>query len=92
MGQTGIVGVESQRDERLEATCLILQLTEPNEVIDPMMGLFDVSVEHRRIGPQTEFVCLTVDAEPIFRCGFIFANLGADFGMEDLGSTSGKAS
>ena len=89
--QAGVVRVKRQRDERLEPARLVLQLAQPDEVIDAMLGPFDVAVEHRRIGAQSEFVRLAVDAEPRIGVGLVLANLVADIGVKDLRPAAGQA-
>ena len=87
----GVVGMEGQRDERLEAAGLVLQLAQPHQMIDAMERVFDVAVEHRGVGAQPEFVGRAVDVEPAAGVGLVLADLVADLGMKDLGPAAGQA-
>ena len=84
-------GMERQRNERLEAAGLVLQLAQPDQVVDAVLRPLDVAVEHRRVRPQPEFVGLAVDAEPGLGVGLVLADLVADFGMKDLRPAAGQA-
>ena len=91
VAQDGVVGMERQRDEGLEAARLVLQLAQPAQVVDAMLGVFDVAVEHGGVGAQAEFVGLAVDAQPGVGVGLVLADLVADLGMEDLRPAAGQA-
>ena len=82
--------MKRQRDERLKAARLVLQLAQPAEVIDAVPGLLDVAVEHRGVGAQAELVRLAVDAEPLGGVGLVLADLIADFGMKNLRAAAGQ--
>ena len=86
-----VVGMERQRDEGLEPAGLVLELAEPDQVVDPMLGAVDVAVEHGGVGVQAEPVGRAVDVEPALGRGLGAADLLADFGMEDLGAAAGQA-
>ena len=86
-----VVGVEGQRDEGLEAAGLVLELAEPDQVVDPVLGLVDVAVEHRRVRVQAELVGRPVDVEPDLGRRLGAADLLADLGVEDLGAAAGQA-
>jgi hypothetical protein len=45
--------MEGERNECLEALGFILQLPQPDQVVDAMKRLFDVSVQHGAVGAQT---------------------------------------
>ena len=89
--QPGVVGMERQRDERLEAAGLVLQLAQPDQVVDAVPRLLDVAVEHGRVGAQAELVGLAVDADPVVGVGLVLADLVAHLGMEDLRAAAGQA-
>ena len=83
--------MERQRDERLEAAGLVLQLAQPDQVVDAVIGVFDVAVEHRGVGAQAQLVGRAMDVEPVAGVGLVLADLVADLGMEDLGAAAGQA-
>ena len=83
--------MERERDERLEAAGLVLQLAQPEQVVDAVLGLLDVAVEHGGVGAQAELVGLAVDAEPGVGVGLVLADLVADLGVEDLRAAAGQA-
>ena len=56
--------MERQRDERLKAARFVLKFAKPDQVVDAVLRLFDVAVEHRRVGVQAELVGGAVDVEP----------------------------
>ena len=89
--EPGVLGMERQRDERLEAAGFVLQLAEPDQVVDAVVRLLDVAVEHRAVRAQAELVGRAVDFEPAAGVGLVLADLVADFGMEDLGPAAGQA-
>ena len=62
-----------------------------HQVIDAVLGVFDVAVEHGGVGAQAEFVGLAVDAQPGVGVGLVLADLVADLGMKDLGPAAGQA-
>ena len=86
-----VLGMESQRNERLETARLVLQLAQPAQVIDPVPRLFDVPVQHRRVGPQPELVGFAMNVQPVLRVGLVLADPVADFGMKNLGPAAGHA-
>jgi hypothetical protein len=87
--QPGVVRVERQRDERLEAARAVLQLAQTDQVIDTVMGLLDVTVEHGGVGAQTQLVGFLMNSKPLAGVGLVLADLIAHFGVEDLGAASG---
>ncbi len=89
--EAGVFGVERQRNERLEAARFVLQLAEADEVVDAVVGLLDVAVEHRAVGAEAQLVGRAVDFEPAAGVGLVFADLVADLGMEDFGAAAGQA-
>ncbi|HEY1375965.1 MAG TPA: hypothetical protein VGF55_04190, partial [Gemmataceae bacterium] len=56
--------MEGQRDECLETAGLVLQLAQPDQVVDAVVRLLDVAVEHGGVGAQPQLVGLAVDAQP----------------------------
>ncbi len=61
-------------------------------MVDAMKRILDMSVQHRAVGPQTDFVCRAMDLQPGVRVGFVLAKLIADFRMKNLGTAAGHAS
>ena len=52
--QPRVLGMNGQRDERLETVGLVLQLAEPQQVIDAMPASSRWPIEHRGVGTQPE--------------------------------------
>ena len=89
--EAGVLGVERERDESLEAAGVVLKFAEADQVVDAVVRLFDVAVEHRAVGAEAELVGRAVDFEPAAGVGFVFADLVADFGVEDFRAAAGEA-
>ncbi len=51
-----VVGMEGQRDEGDEAVGFVLQGAQFHQVIDAVLVVFDVAVEHGAVGVQAELV------------------------------------
>ena len=68
-----VVGVERQRDERLEAAGLVLQRPRPQHVIDALLERLDVPVEHRDVRAHPQPVRGAVDGEPAIGVGLVVA-------------------
>jgi hypothetical protein len=49
MVEGGVVGVEGERDEALETAGLILQFAQRDQMIDPLLGSLDMTLEHRAV-------------------------------------------
>lgn len=84
--------VKRQWNEDLKTIGLILEFAQANQVVDAVVGVFDMAVEHRAVGLHTHLMRGAVDFEPLAGVGLVFANAGANFGVEDLGTTAGHAS
>ena len=63
--QRGVVGMEGQRDEGLEAAGLVLQLAQAQHVVDAVLVVLHVAVEHRRVGAQPDAVRRTRRLQPL---------------------------
>src|SRR5262249_39268403 len=85
IGQFGVSWMEGQGNKGLKTAGLVLQLSQPAEVVDAVSSVLDVAVKHGGIGTQAECVCLAVDADPGVGIRFVFANPVANLGMKDLG-------
>ena len=48
--ERGVVGMEGQRDESLEAAGFVLQSAQLQQVVDAVFVVFDVAVEHGGVG------------------------------------------
>ena len=83
--------MERQRNERLEAAGFVLQLTQPDQMVDAVIGVFQVAVEHRGVGAQAQLMGRAMDVEPAAGVGLVLADLVAHVGMKDLGPAAGQA-
>ena len=54
VGHLRVIGVEGQRDERLEPAGLVLKLAQADQVVDAVVRLVDMAVEHGRVRMQAE--------------------------------------
>ncbi len=91
VGEFRVLRVKGERDDRLEAAGFLLQGSQSQQVIDPMPRLFDVAVEHGRVRAEAEAVGFAMHVEPDVGVGFVFAELLADFGIEDFRTAAGEA-
>ena len=66
--------MKGQRNERLKAAGLILQLAQPEQVVDAVVGVLDVAVEHRGVGTQAELMGRAMDVDPAAGVGLVFAD------------------
>ena len=60
-------------------------------MIDAVVVVFQMAVEHRGVRAQAELVGRAVDFDPAVGVGFVFADLVADLGMEDFRAAAGQA-
>ena len=90
MLQRRVVGMESQRDEGLEAAGFILQAAQLEQVIDAVFVVFDVAIEHGRVGFQTDLVGELRGLEPLVAVDFVIADDVADAVGENLGAAAGQ--
>ena len=56
-------------------------------MIDAVLPLFDMAVEHGRIGAHAQFVPYFVQSQPLVGVAFVGSDLLPDIGMEYLGRT-----
>src|SRR5690606_21802680 len=91
LGQAGVLRMEGQRNERLEAASLVLELAQANQMIDPVKGVLEMAVKHCGVAAQAELMSRAVDVDPATGVGLVLADLVAHFGMEDFGTAAGKA-
>ena len=83
-----VVWMKRQRDERLEATGLVLQRARTHHVIDPLLHRLDVPVEHRDVGLESELMRETMNREIPIGVSLVVADLLADAFSEDLRPTT----
>ena len=57
-----------------------------------MVGLFDMSVEHRAVGLESNFMGGLMDLDPLGRVGLVLADLIANFRMENFRTSPWHAS
>lgn len=89
LAQVVFLGMERERDEGLKTAGLVLLFTQAQEMIYPMLVLFDVPIEHGGVRPQAQAVCLTMNGEPRFGVRLLRANFLAHVPMEDFGPAAG---
>ncbi len=91
MRQARIFRVEGQGDEGLEAARFVLEFAQPDQMVDAVIWFFEVAVQHRTVGAQSQLVCRAVDLQPVSRVGFVFTNFVTDFRMKYLCPPTGHA-
>ena len=69
-----IVGMEGQRNKRLEAASLVLQGPQPDQVIDSVLIVLDVAVEHRGIRLQSRQMRLPRRLQPFVAIDLVVAD------------------
>src|ERR1044072_6930145 len=84
MRQLRVRRIKREWNETLKATRFFLLFAQTNEVIDAILGRFDVAVEHRRIRLQTGGVTFPLKFEPALRVAFVRADHGACRLAKDL--------
>ena len=83
--------MEGQRNECLEAASFILQLSQTKQMVDSMLCLLHVAVQHGCVGAQTKLMSRTMHVEPDITVGFVFTDLTSHFFVKDLCTTTGHA-
>ena len=86
--ESGVLGVEYQRHERLEAARLVLERAKLKEVVDPFFVGLHVAVEHRAVALEAKAVCDPVDLNPALPGALVPANYLAHTGGENLSPTA----
>ena len=81
--------MEGQGDETLKALSLVLQLPQPDQVVDPLFHGFNMPVEHGGIGLQSAEVHPPGDFEPAFARHLVVTNEVAGALGKDLGPSPG---
>ena len=75
---------ERERDERLKAPRLVLQVAQAHHVRDALLERLDMPVEHRRIRLDAELMRRTRHGQPLIRRRLVRAELPAHAVGEDL--------
>ena len=88
--QRRVVRMERQRDERLEAARLVLQLAEADAGGRCGARLLDVAVEHGRVRLEAEFV-RGARGQPLLGVGLVLADLWRTPRMKDLRAAAGQS-
>src|SRR6266480_4745936 len=65
-GQFGLIG---QRDEAVEAACLVLQFPQHHHVFHPFLPCLNSAVEQGGVGTQTQAMSGSVGVSPLFSVG-----------------------
>jgi len=60
-------------------------------LVDAVVGVFQMAVEHRGVRAEPEFVGRAMDFQPTGGVGLVLANLIADLGMKDFRPAAGQA-
>ena len=84
MLQRRVIRMESERDERLEATRFILQRSQLEQMVDAVFVILNVAIEHGRVGLQTDLVRQLRSFQPLTAVNLVIANdmphtVGEDF-------------
>ena len=88
--QRRIVGMERQRNEGHEAVGLVLQRAQAYQVIDAVLVVLDVAVEHGAVGVQAQLVRGARGLEPLVAVDLVIADDAAHALVEDLGAAAGQ--
>src|SRR6267378_2942365 len=86
MLQRSVRRMERQWDESLEAAGLILQSTQLQQVIDSILIVLDVSIEHGGIGFEADLMSQPRRVEPLVAINLVIANDVPHAVGENLGS------
>src|SRR5215469_559047 len=90
MLEGSVVGMECERNERLEAPGFVLQSAQLVEMVNPVFIIFDVAIEHGGIRFQTDLMRQTRGFEPLVSVDLVVADDVADAVGEDFGASSRK--
>ena len=87
--EVGVARQERQRDERLEAAGVVLEVAQLGHVVHLLLGRLEVPEQQRRVGAQPLAVRLAVDGEPRLRRHLAVGDDLADARAEHLGAAAG---
>ena len=91
-GELGVVGLIAPGDERGEAAGLVLQLAQPQQMLEALFVGLDRPVHHRRRRAQAGAMGVAHDVEPfVGRRLAVAVQQPADAVDEDLGAAAGNA-
>ena len=90
MLQRRVVGMERQRNERLEAVGLVLQRAQLEQVVDPVFVVFDVAVEHGGIRLQPDLVRQLRRIQPLVAVDLVVADDVAHAVGKNLRAAAGQ--
>src|SRR3954465_15647551 len=85
-----VVGMKCQGNEGLKPARLVLQGAGAQHVIDALFFGFDVTVEHRDVGPHPERMRDLVNREVSIRAALVVADLSPHAFSEHLRATTGQ--
>ena len=89
MGERRVLGVKRERNQPREASGLVLQLAQTDQVVHTVLGGLDVPVEHRRVRADSLEMALAGDLEPPLARDLVPADHVADALLEYLRAAAG---
>ena len=83
-----VCAAEFQRNEGVETSRSILQITQTQQVVYAVVDALDMTIEHCGIGVETRLVSLLVHLQPLCRGALLGAYLAPYNLIENLGTTT----
>ena len=80
--------MKRQRNERGETVRLVLQTAQGQEMLDAFLFRLDVSIEHRGVRPQADFVRRAGDVEPLLPADLVVADDLPHARMKNFGAAA----
>ena len=90
MPQSRVVGVKRQRDEGLESAGLVLERPQLQQVVDAVLFVLDVAVEHGAVRLEAQVVRRARHLDPLVGRDLVVADNAPHPFAEDLGAASGE--
>ncbi len=84
-----VVGMERERDEGLEASGVVLEVAQADEMVHAVLVVFDMAVKHGGVGFEAELVRHAGGFQPFVAIDFVVADDVTDAVGEDLGAAAG---
>ena len=84
LAQFVVVRMVGERDVGQETAGFVLQRSQGEQVIDPVLERFDVPIEHRAVGRHAEAMGFPVDREPLVAAQLAVGDRGARGGRENF--------
>src|SRR3954470_22002558 len=84
-----VLRMKCEGDKSLEATGFVLDLAELQEMIDAVLIVLDMAVEHCRIGFESQLVSQTGGVQPLAAVYLVVADDGAHARSEYLRASAG---